>query len=70
MWISKATLLRKSGILGANSTRNNQLLQQALENLLEQEYLLQAEIVSKPGQKQDAVRIIPNPEKICRSFLT
>ncbi len=70
MWISKATLLRKSGILGANSTRNNQLLQQALENLLEQEYLLQAEIVSKPGQKQDAVRIIPNPEKIRRSFLT
>lgn len=70
MWISKATLLRKSGILGANSTRNIRLLQQALENLLKQEYLLQAEIVSKPGQRQDAVRVVPNPEKIRRSFPT
>lgn len=68
MWISKATLLRKSGILGTNSTRNNQLLQQALENLLEQKYLLQAEIVSKPGRRQDAVKIVPNPEKIRRTF--
>ncbi|MBD2309697.1 hypothetical protein H6G17_30205 [Chroococcidiopsis sp. FACHB-1243] len=68
MWIGKATLLRKSGILGANSSRNNRLLQQVLDDLLEQEYLLQAEIVSKPGQKQDAVKIVPNPEKIRRNL--
>ncbi|MDV2996840.1 MAG: hypothetical protein N4J56_006545 [Chroococcidiopsis sp. SAG 2025] len=68
MWIGKATLLRKSGILGANSSRNNRLLQQVLDDLLEQEYLLQAEIVSKPGQRQDAVKIVPNPEKIRRNL--
>ncbi|AFY91155.1 hypothetical protein [Chroococcidiopsis thermalis] len=68
MWIGKATLLRKSGILGANSSRNNRLLQEVLDDLLEQEYLLQAEIVSKPGQRQDAVKIVPNPEKIRRNL--
>jgi hypothetical protein len=68
MWIGKATLLRKSGILGANSSRNNRLLQQVLDDLLEQEYLLQAEIVSKPGQRQDAVKIVPNSEKIRRNL--
>lgn len=37
------------GNLDANSSCNNRLLQQVLDDLLEQEYLLQAEIVSKPG---------------------
>ncbi len=67
MWISKPTLLRKSGILGANSTRNNQLLQQTLESLTEHGYLLQAEIVSKPKQRQDVVKIVPNPDKTRKS---
>ncbi|MBD2309718.1 hypothetical protein H6G17_30330 [Chroococcidiopsis sp. FACHB-1243] len=56
------------GILDANSSCNNRLLQQVLDDLLEQEYLLQAEIVSKTGQRQDAVKIVPNPEKIRRNL--
>lgn len=64
MWISKQTLLRKSGILGANSTRNQQLLQQTLDNLLQQGFFLTAEVVRKPKQRQDMVRIAPNPERL------
>lgn len=68
MWISKQTLLRKSGILGANSTRNHQLLQQTLDTLQKQGFFLTAEIVQRPKQKQDMVKIAPNPEKL-RKFV-
>lgn len=67
MWISKQTLLRKSGILGAHSTRNHQLLQQTLDTLKEQGFFLTAEIVQRTKQ-QDMVKIKPNPEKL-RKFV-
>lgn len=68
LWISKQTLLRKSGILGANSTRNHQLLQQTLDTLREQGFFLTAEVVHKSKQRQDMVRISPNPERL-RKFV-
>jgi hypothetical protein len=62
--IRKSVLLQKTGIMGANTTRNNQLLDQTLDELVQQGYLKNAEIVRSKGSNQDMVRIEPNPEQV------